>query len=171
MERHVIDALAGLPLDDIEKVLGPELHDRALGADLVNRHRAEHHRASREELDANLVEVGAGRKIHHRVGAVADRGVELLDFLFDELMEVRRADIGIDLGAQALADADRAEIMMDVVRDHDLAGRDQRADVLGREAFVLGDFGHLPRDNVFAGGFNLSHGVTSAAEQAHGLGS
>ena len=101
-------------------------------ADLVNRHRAEDHRAAREQLDANLVEVGAGREVHHRVRAVADRGVELLDFLFDELMEVRRADVGVDLGAQPLADADRAELVMDVVRDDDLAGRDQRADLLGR---------------------------------------
>ena len=32
-------------------------------------------------------------------------------------MEVGRADIGIDLGAQPFADSDRAELVMDVVRD------------------------------------------------------
>src|ERR1700722_16614421 len=48
MERHVIDALARLPLDDIEKVFDLHLHDRALGAELVDRHRAKNHRASRQ---------------------------------------------------------------------------------------------------------------------------
>ena len=112
MERHIIDALARLPLDHFEEVLGVELHDRALGGDLVNRHGAEDDRASREYLAANLVEVGAGREIHHRVGAIAHGGVEFFDFLFEQLMEIRGADIGVDLGAQALADTDRAKIMM-----------------------------------------------------------
>ena len=88
--------------------------------------------ASRDQLDANLVEVGAGGEVHHRVGAEADRGVELLDFLFEQLVEVGRADIGVDLGAQALADADGAELMMDVARDDGLAGRDALANLLGR---------------------------------------
>src|SRR5258707_12023615 len=48
MERHVVDALARLPLDDIEKVFDLHLHDRALGAELVDRHGAEYHRASRQ---------------------------------------------------------------------------------------------------------------------------
>ena len=161
VERHEVHALLGLALDDIEEVLGAEFHDRAFGADLVNRHGADHHRASRDQLDANLVEVGAGRKIHHRIGAEADRGVELLDFLFEELMEVGRADIRIDLGAQSLADADRAELMMDVARDDDLAGRDALADQLGREALVFRDLDHLLSDNAFSGGFDLGHEVLS----------
>ena len=169
MERHVVDALARLPLDHVEKVLDLHLHDRALGAELVNRHGAENHRASRQQLDANFVEVGAGRKIHHRVGAVAHRGVELLDFFFDQLMEVRRADIGVDLGAQPLADSDRPEVVMEVVRDYDLAGRDQRANFFGREALVLGNFGHLPGNYIFASGFNLRHRVHLRGRQARGL--
>src|SRR5258708_2304284 len=163
MERHVIDALARLPLDHVEKKLDLHLHDRALGAELVNRHGAEYHAASRQDLRADFVEVGTGRKIHHRVGAVADRGVEFLNFFFDELMKVRSADIGVDLGAQAFADADSPEIVMKVVRDHDFAGRDQRANFFGGETFVLGNFSHLPGDYIFAGRFNLGHHVTSAA--------
>ncbi len=163
MQRHVIDALARLPLDNVEKKLDLHLHNRALGAELVNRHGAEYHRASRQDLRADFVEVGAGRKVHHRVGAVAHRGVKFLNFFFDQLMEVRRADVGVDLGAQALADADSSEIVMEIVRNHDLAGRDQRANLFGRETFVLGNFGHLPRDYVLAGSFNLGHRITSAA--------
>ena len=169
MERHVIDALARLPLDNVEKVFDLHLHDRALGAELVDRHRAEDHRASRQQLDADFVEVGAGRKIHHRIGAVAHRGVKLLDFFFDELMEVRRADVGVDLGAQAFADSDRPEVVMEVVRDDDLAGRDQRANFFWRESFVLGNFGHLPGNYIFAGGLNLRHRVHLRGRPAHGL--
>src|SRR5579862_7926723 len=50
MERHVVDALARLPLDNVEKILGLHLHDRTLGAELVDRHGAENHRASRQQL-------------------------------------------------------------------------------------------------------------------------
>ncbi len=110
MQRHVVDALARLALDHLEKILCVELHDRMFGSDLVDRHRAEDDRASREQLGANLVEVGAGRKVHHRVGAVAHRGIELLDLLFEQLMEIRGADIGVDLGAQPFADSDCAEL-------------------------------------------------------------
>ena len=54
---------------------------------------------------------------------------------------------------------------------HDFAGGDQRANFLGRETFVLGNFGHLPGNNIFAGGLYLSHRVTSAAGESAGLGS
>ena len=79
-------------------------------------------------------------------------------------MEVRGADIGVDLGAQPFADSDRAEVVMDVVRDDRLAAGDQRADFLGREALVLGDLGHLRGDDPFTRGFNLGH-VGSTSEQ------
>ncbi len=52
---------------------------------------------------------------------------------------------------------------MDIVRDHDLAGRHQRANFFRGETFILGDFGHLPGDYLLAGGFNLRHRVPSAA--------
>ena len=54
-------------------------------------------------------------------------------------MEVRSADVGVDLGAQPFADSDRAEVMMDVVWDDRLAAGDESADFFGREAFVFGD--------------------------------
>ena len=148
MQRHVVDALARLALDHFEKELALQLHDRVLGGDLVDRHRAKDDRASREQLGANLVEVGAGREVHHRIRAEAHRGVELLDLFVEQLMEVRGADIGVDLGAQPFADSDRAEVVMDVVRDDRLAAGDQAADFLRREALVLGDLDHLLGDDA-----------------------
>src|SRR5882724_11330571 len=76
-------------------------------------------------------------------------------------MEVRRADIRIDLGSQALADADRAEVVMLVVRDDHLAGRHQLADLFGAEPLVLGYFDHLWGDDAFARSFKLGHVATS----------
>src|ERR1700683_2832043 len=158
VKRHEIDALARLPLDDIEEQIRAQLHDRSFGADLVNRHRSDHHRASRDQLDANFVEVGAGGKIHHRVGAESHRRIKLLDFFFQKLMEVRSADIRIDLGPQPFADADSAELMMDIARDDDLTSGDPLADQLGREALVLGDLDHFLSDGSLTSGLDLSHG-------------
>jgi hypothetical protein len=76
-------------------------------------------------------------------------------------MEIGRADVGVDLGPQALADADRAKIMMLIARDYDLAGRDQAADLFGAEALVLGHFDHLLGDDAFARSFKLGHVATS----------
>src|SRR6185437_14894546 len=76
-------------------------------------------------------------------------------------MEVRRADVRVDLGAQPFADTDRAELMMMVVRDDHLAGRDQVADFGGAQALVLGDFDHLLSDDAFARSFKLGHVATS----------
>src|SRR5712692_7740288 len=72
-------------------------------------------------------------------------------------MEIRRADIGVDLGPEPLADSNRAELMMNIVRDHHFAGRHQRADILDVESFVLGNFSHLASDDILAGGFYLRH--------------
>src|SRR6266851_3094691 len=159
MQRHVVHALARLALDHFEEELPLELHDRVIGGDLVYRHRAKYHRASRKQFGANLVEVGPGREVHHRIRAEAHGGVELLDLFVEELMEVRGTDIGIDLGAQAFADSDRAEVVMGVVRDDRLAAGDESADFLCGEALVLSDLEHLRGDSPFAGGFNLGHVV------------
>ncbi len=162
MQRHIIDALPRLPFDHFKKALDAEIHNRSFRRDLVNRHRAENHLASGENLAANLVEVGTRREIHHGIGAVAHRRVKLLDFFFDQLMEIRRADIRVDLGPQALADANRAELVMLVVRDHHLAGRDQPANLLDVQPFVFGHFNHLLSNNAFACSFKLGHVATSS---------
>src|SRR5579863_8703558 len=161
MQGHVIDALTGLAFDHFEEKRGFEIHDRAFGGYMVNRHGAEDDRAAGENLDADLVEVGAGGEIHDGIRAVTDGGIEFLDLFLDELMEVGSADIGVDLGAKFAADADGAEVMMEVMRDNDLAGGDEGANFLGGEAFVLGDFAHLLSDNALARSFKLGHLATS----------
>ena len=74
-------------------------------------------------------------------------------------MEVRCADIRIDLGAQSLADADRAELVMDVARDDDFASRDALADEFWRQALVFRDLDHLLSYNALSSCFYLSHEV------------
>ena len=59
-----------------------------------------------------------GPQVHHRVGAETHCGVKLLDLFLDKVMEVGGADIGVN-GAQPLADADRAKLVMDVARNDD----------------------------------------------------
>src|SRR5690242_17958243 len=76
-------------------------------------------------------------------------------------MEIRRANIRVDFGPQALANSNRAELVMLVVRDYHLAGRDQPANLLDAQPFVLGYFDHLLSDNAFARSFKLSHVATS----------
>src|SRR5216684_3498057 len=76
-------------------------------------------------------------------------------------MEVRGPDVGVDLCAQILADSDRAEVVMYVVRNHHLAGCDETAYFFGRKSLVLGHFVHLLGDDAFARSFKLSHFGTS----------
>src|SRR5215472_934799 len=130
VERHVVDALTRLPLDNLEEEGGVHIHDRPLGGELIDGHRAENYRAAGQDLAANLVEIGAGGEIHDRVGTVAHRGVELFDLLAEQLMEVRGAQVGVNLGAEIFADSDGAELVVPIVRNYDLAGGDQRANLL-----------------------------------------
>ncbi len=71
-------------------------------------------------------------------------------------MEVRRADIRIDLGAQSLADANRAKLMMNVAR-MTISPVETRADEFGLEALIFRDLKDLLSDNAFAGSFDLRH--------------
>ena len=162
MERHVVDALTRLSLDDFEKERGIHIHDRALGGELIDRHRAENNRAAGQDFAANLVEISAGGEIHDGVGSIAHRGVELFDLLAEQLMEIRGAQVGVNLGAEIFADSDRAELVVPIVRNYHLPGGDQRPDLLGSQPFIFGDLDHLAGDVSLTCRFSLGHRSTSA---------
>ena len=100
---------------------------------------------------ANLVNVAAGGEIHHRVGAVVHRGVQLLQFFVDVRGHRRVADVGIDLAQRGHADAHRLQFgMIDVGgNDHAPAG-DFIAHQFGRKLLAVGDVGHLLGDHALA---------------------
>src|SRR6185437_14074032 len=92
---------------------------------LIDRDRADRHRRIAQDPFARFVDVPAGGKIHHGVGAPADRPCHLLDFLGDRTRHRRIADVGIDLHQEIAADDHRLAFrMVDVVRNDRPATRD-----------------------------------------------
>ena len=85
------------------------------------------------------MDVAAGREVHHRVGAPADRPHHLLDFLGDAGAHRRIADVGVDLDQEIAADRHRLEF--DVI---DVGGNDRPAarDFLAHE-FRRHEFGDV----------------------------
>ena len=85
VDREVVDALLGLLDQRVAVDLPRELLRLAVDLleRLVDRHRADRHRRVAHDPLARLVDVLAGRQVHHRVGAPADRPRHLLDFLVD----------------------------------------------------------------------------------------
>ena len=76
----------------------------------------------------------AGREVHHRVGAPADRPDHLLDLLLDRGGDRRVADVGVDLHQEVAADDHRLELgVVDVGGDDGAAAGDLVAHELGRD--------------------------------------
>src|SRR5208337_3339940 len=79
VDGHVINALLGLLFDDLEHDVDGEVFDALDPRDgFVDRHRANGHRRVPQDGFANFVDAAAGGEVHHRVGAVVHRGVQLL---------------------------------------------------------------------------------------------
>ena len=136
VDREIVDALLGL----LDQRVAVDLPRQLLGLAvdlferLVDRHRADRHRRVADDPFARLVDVLAGREIHHRVGAPAGRPRHLLDFLVDRRRHGRVADVGVDLHQEIAADDHRLGFgMIDVVRDDRAAARDFVADEFGRD--------------------------------------
>ena len=101
---------------------------------LVDRHRADRHRRVADDPLARLVDVLAGREVHDRVGAPADRPGHLVHFLGDARGHRRVADVGVDLGEEVAADDHRLALgMVHVRRDDRAAARHLVAHELGRD--------------------------------------
>ena len=172
VDGEVVDALLGLldervAIDLPGQILGPaaDLLER-----LVDRHGADRHRRVAEDPLARLVDVLAGRQIHHRVGAPQRRPAQLVDFLVDRRAHGRVADVGVDLHREVAADDHRLELgMVDVGRDDRAAARDLAAHELGVEALADRDELHLRRDDAPARVVQLGDGAR-AAERARRTG-
>ena len=114
---------------------------------LVDRDGADRHRRVANDPLARLVDVLAGRQIHHRVGAPQRRPLQLLDLVLDRRAHGGVADVGVDLHQEVAADDHRLELeVIDVRRDDRAAALDLGADELGRQPFARGDELHLRRD-------------------------
>ena len=162
---HVIDALLGLLFDDFEHDVDVEVFDALHARDgFVNRHGADGHRRVAQDGFANLVNAAAGGEVHHGVGAVMHRGVQLLQLFVNVAGDGRVADVGVDLAARLDADGHRLQLgVVDVGRDDHASGGHFVADELGRNLLALGDEDHLFGEQAFARKVHLRHvGVASA---------
>ena len=119
MDGHVIHALGRLLLDDLKHDLRGQILDPLYpGHGLVNGYGAHRNRRVAQNGFADFVDFAAGREIHHRIGAVVYRGVQLLQLLFDVGADRRIADIGIDLAQRGHADGHGLDFgVIDVGRD------------------------------------------------------
>ena len=84
MNGHVVHALLSLLFDDFEHHVRGEVLNALHARDgLVDRNGTDRHGRVAQDRFADFVNIAAGREVHHGVGAVVDRGVQLLEFLVD----------------------------------------------------------------------------------------
>ncbi len=141
VDREVIDALLGLLDQRVAEDFPGQVFGLAvdLFQRLVDRHRADRHRRIADDPFARFVDVLAGRQIHHRVAAPADRPGHLVDFLADRRRHRRVADVGVDLHQEVAADDHRLDFrVVDVGRDDGAAARHFLAHEFGRDRFGVG---------------------------------
>src|SRR5881296_384138 len=146
-------------LDHVEQVVLREILDLLhVGHRLIDRHGADRHRRGVDDRLADRVDVAARGQVHHRVGAVVDGMVQLLELLLDVRLDGRVADVGVDLHAGHLADRHRIEPFREVVHvrgDDEAPAGDLVTDELDRERFPLRDASHLGGDGALAGEMHL----------------
>ena len=158
VDRHIVDALLGLVLDHVQKMLRPHLLDLAaqLFEHLVDGHGADRHGRSADDGRPNLVDMLAGREVHHRVGPEVDGVVQLVDLAFEAASDGRVADVGVHLAAGRDADAHRlqpAGQMHLIGRNHHSPGGHFAANEFRLKILALGDKFHLGRRMPGAGIF------------------
>ena len=112
-----------------------------------------------------LIDVLAGRKIHHRIGSVVNRRMQFFQFAFDVAGHGTVADVGVDLAFGSDPDAHRFQLfgkMVDVGRDHHPTGCNFVANQFGRKVFTFGHKFHFGCDFAGSSFQNLSrHRVNS----------
>jgi hypothetical protein len=150
VDGEVVDALLGLVLEDVDQVVGGELLDVLhLLQRLVDRHRAERHRARVDQRLTDAVDVPAGREVHHGVGAVLEADRELGELARGVAGDGAVADVRVDLAQRRDADRHRLDVRVVHVRGDDhAAARDLGAHELGLEALAFGDVLHLFGDRA-----------------------
>ena len=136
VDGEVVDALLRL----LHQRVAEQLPREVLGAPahllqrLVQRHRADRDRRVAQDPLARLVDVRAGREVHHRVRAPPDGPHHLVHLLRDGGRHGRVADVGVDLHEEVAADDHRLRLgMVDVGGDDGAAPRDLVAHELRRD--------------------------------------
>ena len=153
VQRHVVDALASLMLDDFEEVVDRELLELLpLQHRLIDRHRADRHRRRADDRLARDVDVLAGGEVHDGIGAVLHREQELVHLFIYRRGDGGVPDVRVDFDGGDLADGHGLEGAGEVVYvrgDYEAAAGDLGSDELRGEGFALGD--ELHRGGDFAG--------------------
>src|SRR5882762_8026213 len=98
MDGHVVNALLGLFLDDLEHDgCGEVLHATHARERFINRHSANGNWRGVDDGLPYPRNVAAGGQIHHRVGSVLDGVLEFLELPIDVRRDGGVADVGVDL--------------------------------------------------------------------------
>ncbi len=146
------------------QVLG---HTADLLQRLVDRHRADRHRAVPEDPLPGLMDVPAGGEVHHRVGTPEGGPAELLDLVLDDRLDGGVADVGVDLHREAAADDHRLDFrMVDVGRDDGAAAGHLAPHELGRHPLAEGDELHFGSHLASARVVELRDGAAAAVDRA-----
>jgi hypothetical protein len=173
VDRHEIDAVLCLPFDDTEEIIlravgdlsAPlrHLHDR-----LVDRDRPQRDGASLEDRAPDRIDVATGGEIHQRIGPRIDSGIEFLQLDPGIIVVGTRADIGIDLCAQAFPDPYDPAVSARISGDHGPAVSDESPELFGIDSFKLCDFLQCGTDLARPGLFDFSQAMLlSLSTQGH----
>ena len=152
VDRHVIHALLGLLLDHFEHHVDGQIFGAAHARKrFVNRHGADRHGRSVDDRLANPGNIAAGRKVHHRVGAVMHGAMQLFQFVAHVRSGRGVADVRVDLAVERDADAHRLEVaMVDVGGNDGAAARHFVAHQLRRDFLAHRHVVHFFGDHALA---------------------
>ncbi len=125
---------------------------------LVDGHGADGHRGVAQDGPPDGRYVTAGAQVHHRIRPGLHRHPQFLQLGINIAVVRRGADIGVGLGTQPLADAQRGQILViDVGRDDDGPLRHPTPHHLGVDILVPGYRLHLGRGYILLGQLQLRH--------------
>ena len=165
MHRHEGYAVGALAFDQVEEFLRVEpvrvaVFAGRLAEGLVERHVAHRQIHAGDHLTPHPVQVASHGEFHQGVGP-AFHGCPRFCHLGLVVDDVGGgADGGVDLGAQAEADAGCRGLAAVVPGDDDPPLGHHATHELRRKGFVRGHCRHLWGDDALAGGFDLGfHGV------------
>jgi hypothetical protein len=145
VHRKVVHALLRLLLDYLEihidvQILQP-LHP---GQRLIDRHRPDRHRRVPQDGVPDLRNLAARRKIHHRVGPVLDRCVQLPQLFLNFRSHRRVSDVRVHLAPRRDPNPHRLQLrVIDVRRNDQPSRRHLVAHQLQRQLLPLRHKRHL----------------------------
>jgi len=124
MDGDEIHPVRAVFLNDFKHVIGGHLHDGPAsgqhpGRRLIDGDGADHQGGSRHDGPADRPDIAPRGEVHDGVRAGFDADPHLFQFIRQIGPVLGGADIGVDLGPQALADGQGRDGAMDLVPDDD----------------------------------------------------